>query len=361
MDKKTSQKVLQSIHSLYLESSKNGPLPETPSELFSEKILTTLDLSDIFGSIPKEKDVTILLSDLRGFTAMSENYDPLKIISFLNRYFSAMSEIIQQYDGTIDKFMGDSIMVVFGTPDSKNDDIERSLACAIQMQIRLSKINEENEVLGYPPLYMGIGINTGRVVAGKLGSELYSQYTVIGDHVNLASRIESYSLRGQVLISEHTFNLSKTFIKTGQRNTLHVKGKKKPIKMYELLASNRPTLLEVPSREGRNSPRIDINMPLIYQLVKGKLIDEVIHEGDIIDIGYGGMHITSHNEIMLYAEIKFPFSLSLTANIQNDVYAKVIKSNLINDIYHYHLEFSSISQAAETAIKRFINRIIEGR
>ncbi|MFT7185059.1 MAG: adenylate cyclase [Pseudohongiellaceae bacterium] len=360
MDKKTSREILQSIHLLYLESSKNGPLPDTPGTLLSENILKTIDSSDIFESAPKEKDVTILLSDLRGFTAMSETYNPLEIIAFLNRYFFAMSEIIQQYDGTIDKFMGDSIMVVFGTPEARIDDTERSLACAIEMQIRLGIINEENKVLDYPPLYMGIGINTGRVVAGNLGSNLYSQYTVIGDHVNLASRIESYSLRGQILISEHTFRLATEFITTGQENTLHVKGKKDPVKMYELLASSRPILLEVPLREGRNSPRIDINMSLVFQLIKGKLIDDVVNEGEIIDIGYGGIHITSNTEVALYTEIKFPFYLSLAANIQNDVYAKIIKSNFIDGLYHYNLEFSSISQEAETAIKRYINRIIEG-
>ncbi|MFT5717709.1 MAG: adenylate cyclase [Oleiphilaceae bacterium] len=360
MDKKTKRKILLSIHSLYLESSKNGPLPDIPDELLSEKILTTLDSSSMFESSPKEKDVTILLSDLRGFTAMSENYNPLEIIIFLNRYFLAMSEIIQQYDGTIDKFMGDSIMVVFGIPESRSDDIERSISCAIQMQTRLAEINEENTPLGYPPLYMGIGINTGRVVAGKLGSDLYSQYTVIGDHVNLASRIESYSLRGQVIISEHTFNLAESFITTGQENTLHVKGKKDPIKMYELLATTKPTLLEMPSRVGRNSPRIDINMPLVFQLIKEKRIEDTMHNGEIMDIGYGGMRIISKIEIKLYSEIKFPFSLSLASNIQNDVYAKIIKSDLIDGTYHYRLEFSSISQEAEIAVKRYINRIIEG-
>ena len=130
--------------------------------------------------------------------------------------------------------------------------------------------------------------------------------------------------------------------------------------MYELLASNLPTRLQVPSREGRNSPRIDINMPLAFHILNNKLIDATEHQGEIIDIGYGGMHITSHTQVEIYDEIKFPFSLSLSANIQNDVYAKIIKSKRIGSLYHYHLEFSSISQEAETAIKRYINRIIEG-
>jgi len=359
MDKKTNQKMLQSIHAIYLETSKQGPLPDRPSQAFSDKILDTIHSTNIFGPNPLEKDVTILLSDLRGFTAMSENYSPLEVIDLLNRYFSEMSEVIEQYGGTIDKFMGDAIMVVFGSPEVRSDDLERTLACAIQMQIRLTKINEQNKHLGYPPLYMGIGINTGKVVAGKLGSDLYSEYTVIGDHVNLASRVESYSLRGQILISEHTFELANKFVKTGQVNTLQVKGKKKPVKMYELLSTSRPTLLEVPPREGRKSPRIDINMPLSFQMIQGKVIADALYQGEIIDMGYGGMYISSGEKIELFSEIKFPLSLSLSANIQSDVYAKVIRINPRDDYFHYHLEFSSISHEAEEAIKHYINRIIE--
>ena len=360
MDKKTNLKMLQSIHALYLDTSKQGPLSDTPSQKFSDKILDIIHRTNIFGTNPQEKDVTILLSDLRGFTAMSENYSPLEVIDLLNRYFSEMSEVIEQYGGTIDKFMGDAIMVVFGSPEVRSDDLERTLACAIQMQIRLTKINEENKGLGYPPLYMGIGINTGKVVAGKLGSDLYSEYTVIGDHVNLASRVESYSLRGQILISEHTYELAHKFIETGQVNTLQVKGKKKPVKMYELLSTNRPTLLEVPPREGRKSPRIDINMPLSFQVIEGKIIADALYQGEIIDMGYGGMYISSSEKIALFSEIKFPLSLSLSANIQSDVYAKVIRINPRNGYFHYHLEFSSISHEAEEAIKHYINRIIEG-
>jgi len=360
MDKKTNLKMLQSIHALYLDTFKQGRLPDTPSQKFSDKILDIIHRTNIFGTNPQEKDVTILLSDLRGFTAMSENYSPLEVIDLLNRYFSEMSEVIEQYGGTIDKFMGDAIMVVFGSPEVRSDDLERTLACAIQMQIRLTKINEENKGLGYPPLYMGIGINTGKVVAGKLGSDLYSEYTVIGDHVNLASRVESYSLRGQILISEHTYELAHKFIETGQVNTLQVKGKKKPVKMYELLSTNRPTLLEVPPREGRKSPRIDINMPLSFQVIEGKIIADALYQGEIIDMGYGGMYISSSEKIVLFSEIKFPLSLSLSANIQSDVYAKVIRINPRNGYFHYHLEFSSISHEAEEAIKHYINRIIEG-
>jgi len=360
MDIKTKKRILETIHTLYLESIQaNGVLPDTPDHQFSERVFKTLELANGFQETPQEADVTILLSDLRGFTALSENYSPLEIIDLLNRYFSSMTEVINHYDGTIDKFMGDSIMVVFGSPVSQQDDLERTLACAVEMQIRLKEINKENRELGYPPLYMGIGINTGKVVAGKLGSELYNEYTVIGDHVNLASRVESYSLRGQILISQHTYELAQNFVEIGQVNNLQVKGKQKPVKMYELLAINRPEKLRVPIREDRKSPRIEVNMPLSFQLVENKNVGNTLFNGNIIDLSYGGMYISCKQQLAPFSEIKFPLSLSLSANIQCDVYAKVIRINPLKDCFHYHLEFSSISEEAETAIRSYINRIIE--
>jgi class 3 adenylate cyclase len=123
----------------------------------------------------------------------------------LNRYFGRMSAIIFANGGSIDKFMGDAIMVLFGAPIAHAEDVQHAVTCAVQMQIAMDEVNREHREQGLPELFMGIGINTGTVMAGLLGSEAYSEYTVIGDEVNLASRIEAFSLRGQVLISENTY------------------------------------------------------------------------------------------------------------------------------------------------------------
>lgn len=360
MDNSSKQKLLSSVHKAYLKSVHSGTLGDKPGHVLSQDILAAFDAVYGFYNDPQEREVSILLSDLRGFTAMSENYRPIEIIDLLNRYFTAMAEVINDHGGTIDKFMGDAIMVVFGSPESKPDDLERALSCAVSMQLRLSEFNQDNQQLGYPALYMGIGINTGSVVAGKLGSDLYSEFTVIGDHVNLASRVESYSLRGQILISENTFNLTKDYIDVGQINTLSVKGKQKPVQMYELLAINKPKHLKVPDREDRKSPRIELYMPLSFQLVEGKSISEVSYDGEIIDLSYGGMYVESHKKLAALSEIKFPLSLSLSANKQSDVYAKVIRINPMIDSYRYNLEFSSISEDAEKSLRNYINRIIEG-
>lgn len=358
MNKKSKLKLIKELHAYYVTLSQNGPLNAKLTAQDEQLLLHKIDKIEGLIEAPIETDVTILLSDLRGFTAMSEHYSPLEIIDLLNRYFTAMTDVIERYNGTIDKFMGDSIMVVFGSPVKAEDDLERTLACAIDMQIRLAELNKENNRLGYPPLYMGIGINTGQVVAGKLGSEIYSEFTVIGDNVNLASRVESYSLRGQILISEHTYDQVKDWVEVGQTNTLSVKGKRDPIRLYELVAINRHYTLTVPSREDRKSPRVEVNMPLKFSQISGKAVGEENFTGKIIDLSYGGMYIESEHEFPALTEIRFPLSLSLSANLSLYVYAKIIRINPRPENFHYHLEFSSIPQEAETALKKYIDRII---
>ena len=136
-------------------------------------------------------EVTVLLADLRGFTWISEAFPVGTVLELLNRYLARMCEIAVRNGGTIDKFMGDSIMLLFGSPQGGPDDARRAVVCAAQMQIAMHDVNREHAARKLPELFMGIGINTGRVMAGRLGSELHSEYTVIGDEVNLASRLEA--------------------------------------------------------------------------------------------------------------------------------------------------------------------------
>lgn len=218
------------------------------------------------------KHITILLSDIRGCSEISGNHPPPQVVALLNRYFNCMGEIINHYGGHIDKLMGDSILALFGMPEPKPDDVSNAIACTVEMQIAMTGLNESSEAMGLPALFMGIALNTGTVVAGDLGSKYYNEYTVIGDEVNLASRIEAHCLRGQILISENTFNLAQQFIEVGEPNTVEMKGARKALKLYELFATTKPRHLEVPRREGRNSPRIQVSMPVIFQRLSGKTV-----------------------------------------------------------------------------------------
>ncbi len=303
--------------------------------------------------------VNILLSDLRGFTALTSECEAAELVELLNRYLQKMSEIILRYEGAIDKFMGDSIMALFGAPRSRRGDLERCIACAVEMQLAMNDINAVNTQLNLPELYMGIGINTGHVMAGSLGSTLHSEYTVIGDEVNIASRIEAHSLRGQILLSENTYQLAESFIEIGGVNEVRVKGRKDAVRMYELRSTRLPEPLEVPQREARSSPRVAVDIPLSYQLVAGKGVDDTVYEGRIIDLSYGGLMARLPQQLEEQSEICIRLSLSLMSQQSSDVYARVLRVNEVDGEHECQMEFTFIEDGARRELKAFVDQIVE--
>ncbi|OOZ36100.1 hypothetical protein BOW51_08850 [Solemya velesiana gill symbiont] len=304
------------------------------------------------------KTITIVLSDLRGFTAMSESCQATEVIALLNRYLARMSEIIIGHGGVIDKFMGDAILALFGVPEASEDDLERAIRCAVDMQCAMDQINQQNEAAGLPFIFMGIGINTGEVAAGSIGSDVHREYTVIGNEVNLASRIEAYSLRGQILLSEQSRHLVGDAVETGEANEVYVKGRREPVRLYELAAVLKPERLCVPRRDPRQSPRIQVNMPLMFQCVEGKAVLPEKYEGEVLDISYTGMLTRVPRYLPPYAEIKITLSLSMMAGETAAVYAKVLRSVKTDNSYESSVEFTGLGADAQKAIKYFIDRII---
>ncbi|WP_439107786.1 adenylate/guanylate cyclase domain-containing protein [Congregibacter sp.] len=150
------------------------------------------------------REVTIMMSDIRGFTTMSEQLAPDRVVSMLNRYLGAMTDIILEYGGTIDEFLGDAILAVFGAPRRHDDDPDRAARCALAMQAAMDEINGANRADGLPELAMGIALNTGNVIAGNIGSERRSKYGFVGHAMNVTSRIEDVAQRGEILIAEST-------------------------------------------------------------------------------------------------------------------------------------------------------------
>ena len=150
------------------------------------------------------REVTIMMSDIRGFTTISEQLPPDRVVSMLNRYLGAMTDIILEYGGTIDEFLGDAILAVFGAPRRHDDDPDRAARCALAMQAAMAEINSANRDDGLPELAMGIALNTGKVIAGNIGSERRSKYGFVGHAMNVTSRIEDVAQRGEILIAEST-------------------------------------------------------------------------------------------------------------------------------------------------------------
>lgn len=196
-----------------------------------EKILANPDEIHLGG---ENQTVTILFSDIRGFTRMSENMEPHAVVELLNEYFSEMTDLIFESGGTLDKYLGDGIMAVYGAPIPKPDDALRATKTAIEMQRALADLNRDWESRGQQALRMGVGVNTGPVTAGNIGSAKRMDYTVIGDAVNLASRLCSNAAGGQILVSESTFLQLGGTIPAQKLDPIRVKGKETPVELHEV-------------------------------------------------------------------------------------------------------------------------------
>jgi adenylate cyclase len=180
---------------------------------------------------------TILFSDIRSFTTLSEKMDAKQLVALLNEYFTEMVDVVMREDGVVDKYIGDAIMAVFGAPVPKPESAVSAVRAAVGMREALADLNKKLVARGAKRIETGIGIHTGEVVAGNIGSERRMEYTVIGDSVNLASRLESATkeLGVAVLISQDTYDLVKDHFDVRQVKEITVKGREQPVMTYEVL------------------------------------------------------------------------------------------------------------------------------
>ena len=165
--------------------------------LTDEVVATVLDSPTGLQMGGEKRKITMLMTDLRGFTSLSERLPPERVVALLNRNLTTIVSVIKQYRGTIDEFIGDAIFVIFGAPIWQEDDAQRAVACAVAMQLAMTSVNEQNKQDGLPEIEMGIGVHTGQVVVGNIGSAERTKYGVVGSQVNLTSRIQSVTTGGQ--------------------------------------------------------------------------------------------------------------------------------------------------------------------
>ena len=303
------------------------------------------------------REVTILVADLRGFIALTATQPAGTIVTMLNLCLERMSEVIYRYQGVIDRFTGDSMTVLFGVPVQRADDVMRAAACAVEMQLAMRVLNDQYQRGRMPELYMGIGLNTGTVMAGRFGSEAFSQYTVIGNQVSLASRIESFSLRGQVLISETTYQRCAGMVSATEPVEVFVAGKLVPVQLRELIAI--PSMqLRVPRQEFRRSHRAEVRIPCSLQILEGTTVLPPAIQAHILDIGYHGVLVEVDVPLEVGFDVQLNFDMTLVEYPVTDIYARVMQVKHENGHWLAGLEFTALGTETNTKLQMFVQMLV---
>lgn len=200
----------------------------------SEKVIDKLMAEKEISVGGRRQEVTVLFTDVRGFTSLSERLPPEEVVRSLNEHFNILTEIAFKHGGTVDKFIGDAVMVIFGAPVFHKDHALRAVQCGIEMQEKMAGLNEQLRKRGRPEVPIGVSINTGDAIIGNIGSDKFMDYTAVGDTVNTASRLQSAAGAGEVAISESTYQAVRKEVSIIKKEKMSVKGKKIPLVVYKV-------------------------------------------------------------------------------------------------------------------------------
>ena len=298
-------------------------------------------------------ECSILFADICGFTSMAEKLPPENIVYMLNEYFSAMTKIIFENEGTLDKFVGDAVMVVFGSPVFSPHSALNAVKTGLDMLMKLEELQKKWESEGNPSFKIRIGINTGEVVAGNIGSPDCMDYTVIGDNVNIASRIESNAKPMTVLISDSTYIKIKDIVVAKEIEPISVKGKSNPIKTYEI--SGIQIFKDEKTRSNkRRFGRKNVSIFATFKVLPSSKVNQCI----IQNISTGGLLVSSRVEVPVREKVLLDFTLPDKSALSS-IEGKIVQSQPFYDKNSYTyfkmgIEFISLNNINLEKISNFI-------
>lgn len=288
------------------------------------------------------REVSLLMSDLRGFTAHTAGMPPEQILAMLNRYLGRMVEILLDHKGLVDEIVGDGILAVFGAPTHMDDHVERAVACALQMQAAMDSINQMNEADGLPRLEMGIGINAGRVIVGNIGSERRTKYGVVGSEVNFTGRIESYTLGGQILISQSAYDVVRDMVTIRDVLRVEMKGLKGKVNLYDVRGISGTYSVNL-------AETLEAPLPILERIPAriGNVYDEIVtnKSGDAWITGLSEQSAVVFIREQLYPRQEIRIDL-LDENMEEtigEVFAKVISISPLGDHAEAIIRFTFVS------------------
>jgi class 3 adenylate cyclase/HAMP domain-containing protein len=337
---KTWSKAFVSVEDL-TERQRADLLEKMFGRYLSQEVMNTIiENPDTIKLGGEKRQVTIMITDLRGFTALSERHEPEQVVQMLNTYFEVMVDVAFQYNGTISEIIGDSLLVIFGAPQQMPDRAQRAIACAIAMQNAMAEVREQNLAQGLPDLEMGIGLNEAEVIVGNIGSKKRSKYGVVGSGVNMTSRIESYTVGGQILISESVRKVAGEVLRIDDQMEVHPKGVEVPFRIYEVggiagcynlaLDGSDPALVT-----------LERQIPIQYTMLEGKDVGKKGLKGSVLRLSKNCAEISLDSPVEILSNLKMSLvdvDEKLTAR---NFYGKVIEHSGGNGQTHM-VRFTSV-------------------
>jgi adenylate cyclase len=325
--------------------------------LSSEVVEELLDSPEGLKMSGENREVTFLVSDLRGFTALTSRLSPHEVIEIMNRYFEYMVEIIARYRGTVNEFTGDGILAFFGAPLYADDDPERAVACAIEMQNALVAVNAEQRRLKLPELAMGIGINTGDVVVGNIGSEQRASYGAVGTPINAAYRIESFTVGGQIFISPTTYDRVESDLTIIGTKEVKFKGLDQPVCLYDVGGIGEPYQVFLPEKKELPMVRLNPPVPIECFLLEGKTVSDTAISGHITRLGENTAEGSLDAAVAAYANLRILLGVQDAAGAA-ELYAKVLPiedSDAGPEDKRIRLQFTSMPPETKNYIEQMLS------
>ncbi|MFA5110417.1 MAG: adenylate/guanylate cyclase domain-containing protein [Desulfobaccales bacterium] len=314
-----------------------------------KRLLEDRDALELGG---ETRELSILMSDLRGFTALTADMHPEQVITFLNRYLGKMIEILVDHRATIDEIIGDGILAFFGAPEPMEDHPRQAVACALAMQTAMEEINRQNDLDGLPYLQMGIAVNTGLVVVGNIGSEQRAKYSVVGSTVNFTGRMESYSVGGQVLISESVYERVREVVELQGSMQVQMKGVPLPATLYDVRGLKGEHAIRL---KERCDVLILLATPINVKIsrIKDKIIRDTTGRAFITHLCDTAAKVTLEGDLQPWDDVRLNLLDENLETIPGKIYGKVIALEPRGaGLEEADIRFTSVSQDVYRLIRQ---------
>jgi len=321
--------------------------------LTQEVVKRLLDSKDGLKLGGETREISIMMSDLRGFTSLTSTMKPEDVIKFLNRYLGRMVDIILDHHGIIDEIIGDGILAFFGAPERLENHSELAVACALKMQIAMHEINAQNEADGLPHLEMGVAVNTGEVIVGNIGSEKRTKYGAVGSQVNFTGRVESFTVGGQVLISQATYESLSRMLDIKDALDAEMKGIPGKVKLYDVRGISGVHEAKLPERDEK-LVQLKEKVALLIYGIDQKILTGSGKAGIMTHASLMSAKVIFDYPIKQWEDVRMLWKIDSSSEANPEIYGKIISVTALEDGNEAIVRFTSVSAPAYEMLRELL-------